>query len=165
MAWIRQTGVTASASLRQLGPLSGFVSASGFRHDREASRAIDALDALTRLHGAGLYRAALSYEHVDRVVVAVATGTAESRRAIAHTGTALPSNVRMAATKPASPLVTWDHVIGPDEAEALVGQLAAYPAIRAYRAGRSYRGRLISVMEVTAPVGGELLSRAKATTW
>ena len=56
-------------------------------------------------------------------------------------------------------------MIGPDEAEEIVGRLAAYPAIKAYRAGRSYRDRPISVMEVTSPVGGELVSRAKAVTW
>src|SRR5262249_703164 len=41
------------------------------KDDREAGRAVDALDALARLHAAGLYRDALSFEHVDRVAVSV----------------------------------------------------------------------------------------------
>jgi hypothetical protein len=133
--------------------------------DRQATRAVDALEALARLQAAGLYRTSLSYERVDRVVVAVASGVTASRRVIPYTGTAAPTNVRAAGQPPTTPLVSWSHVIGPDEAEELVGKLAAYPAIRAYRAGRSYRGRPISVVEVTSPVGGELMSRAKATTW
>jgi hypothetical protein len=35
--------------------------------------------------------------------------------------------------------------------------------VRAYRAGVSYRGRDISVMEITLPAGGELVSTAKLT--
>jgi hypothetical protein len=135
------------------------------KNDAEARRAVDALDALSRLHAAGLYRSALSYDRVDRVVVAVAVSGGEARRAVANTGAAAPATVRSADRKPASRLVPWDRVIGPDEAEEIVGRLAAYPAIRAYRAGRSYRGRPISVMEVTAPSGGDLVSRAKAVTW
>jgi hypothetical protein len=135
------------------------------KNDAEARRAVDALDALSRLHAAGLYRTALSYDRLDRVVVAVAVGSAEARRAVANTGAAAPGNVRTTDQKPASRLVAWDRVIGPDEAEDIVGRLTAHPGIRAYRAGRSYRGRPISVMEVTAPAAGNLVSRAKAVTW
>ena len=58
---------------------------------------------------------------------------------------------------------TWDHVIGPDESEELVGKLAAFPELHAYKAGRSYRGRDISVMELTLPAASELVSLAKLT--
>ncbi|MBI1876127.1 MAG: hypothetical protein HYS05_19860 [Acidobacteria bacterium] len=135
------------------------------RDDREASRAVDALDALARLHEAGLYRDALSYEHVDRVAVEVGVRDARARRTLVYAGASARSNVRSAATKPAPPLVKWDHIISPDESEEIVGRLAAFPEVRAYRAGHSYRGRDISILEITAPVASELVSLAKATTF
>ena len=133
------------------------------KDDREAGRALDALDALVRLRQAGIFPQALSYEHVDRVAVSVTQRDTRARRVLAATTQFAPSNVRAAAGTPALPLVTWDHVISPDESEALVGQLAAFPEVRAYRAGQSYRGRAISVLEITAPAGGELVSLAKLT--
>src|SRR5262249_33565949 len=106
------------------------------RDDREAGRAADALEALTRLHAAGLYRQALSFEHVARVAVTVASREARATRLLASTGAFPPSNVRRAeraargsAGSAGKPIVTWDHVISPDESEAIVGQLAAYPEV------------------------------------
>jgi hypothetical protein len=133
------------------------------KDDREAARAADALDALTRLHAAGLYRTALSYAHVDRLAVTVLLEHARARRVVRNTGTAAPSNVVVAAAKPRHPVVVWDHVIGPDESEEIVGKLAAYPEVKAYTAGHSYRGREISVMEITLPTSSELVSLAKLT--
>ena len=132
------------------------------KDDREAARAVDALDALARLHAAGLYRDALSFDHVDRVAVNVGVKDVRARRVIKTTGVFPPSPVRR---RPASgtrtlagdqagrrkPLVTWDHIISPDESEAIVGQLAAFPEVKAYKAGRSYRGRDMSVLEITQP--------------
>jgi hypothetical protein len=66
---------------------------------------------------------------------------------------------------PVDPLVTWDHIIGPDESERIVAALAGYPAIRSYKVGQSYRGRDISVMEVTLPTSSELISTAKYTAF
>jgi hypothetical protein len=133
--------------------------------DREALRAVGAIEALGRLHAAGLYRTSLSYDHVDQIDVSVASKDAQTERALENTGTAAESNVRRAGPPPTSPLLVWDHVVSPDESEALVGQLAAYPEIKAYRAGTSYRGRRISVMEMMAPTPSELVSKAKATTY
>jgi hypothetical protein len=61
--------------------------------------------------------------------------------------------------------VTWDHIISPDESEAIVGQLAAFPEVKAYKAGRSYRGRDISVLEITNPTPSELVSLAKLSAY
>jgi hypothetical protein len=97
------------------------------------------------------------------VAVAIASKDARTRRVITSTGVSRPSNVRVTESKPRLPLVTWDHVISPDESERIVGQLAAYAPVKAYRAGRSYRGRDISVMEITAPTTSELVSLAKLT--
>lgn len=136
------------------------------KDDHEAIRAAEALDNLAHLHDAGLFRTALLYEHVDRVAVSVALKDAQARRVIKSTGVAAPSNVRRAAG-PATkgPIVTWDHIISPDESEEIVGKLAAFPEVKAYRAGHSYRGRDISVMEITNPTSSELVSRAKLTTY
>lgn len=133
------------------------------RDDQQAARAADSLDSLGVLQAAGLFRTALSLEHVDRLAVSISLKDAATRRTVKHTGEWVPSNVRTAAAKPSLPLVAWDHVIGPDESEELIGKLAAFPEIRAYKAGKSYRGREISVMELTLPAPGELVSIAKLT--
>ena len=146
------------------------------RDDREAARAIDALDALPRLHAAGLYRDVLSFDHVDRVAVHVSVKDVHARRVIKSTGVFPLSPVRHKGTAAAGvaqvvtpvagkPLVTWDHIISPDESEAIVGQLAAFPEVKAYKAGRSYRGRDISVLEITNPTPSELVSLAKLSAY
>jgi len=135
------------------------------RNDGEAVRAADALDNLVRLHEAGLYKTELSYDHVDRLSITVATKEARARHAIASTGSAPPSNVRTASAKPPQPIVTWDHVISPDESEDIVRKLTAFPEVKAYKAGHSYRGRDTSVLEITLPTQSELVSMAKATAY
>ncbi len=134
------------------------------KDDREAGRAVDALDGLARLQAAGLFKTTLSYEHVDQIAVVVSQKDAQARRAIRATGAFAPSPVRTTRDQPRHPTVTWDHVISPDESEEIVGKLAAYPEVKAYRAGQSYRGRQISIMELTLPTPSELVSLAKLTT-
>ena len=142
------------------------------KDDREAARAVDALDALARLHAAGLYKDAMSFDRVDRVAVAVGVRDVHARRVLPSTGVFPPTNKRTppAATKSANgaaplPLVTWDHVISPDESEELVGRLAAFPEVKAYKAGRSYRGRDISILEVTDPTPSEQVSLTKLSAY
>jgi hypothetical protein len=145
------------------------------RDDKEASRAVDAIDGLRRLQAAGLYKTALSFAHVDRVAVAVVLKDARTRRAVEATGEFVPSNVRMAkpaamtagerAGLPNVALVTWDHVIGPGESEEIVAKLGGYPGVRSYKVGQSYRGRDISAMEITLPTPSELISVAKYTAF
>jgi hypothetical protein len=131
--------------------------------DREAARAVDALDNLVKLQSAGLYKTALSYDHVDRIAFTVQLRDARTRRVVRNTGASAPSNVRAAQGTPATPLVKWDRIISPDEAEELVAKLAAYPEVKAYKVGESYRGRDLSVMEVTLPTPSEQVSVAKLT--
>jgi hypothetical protein len=135
------------------------------KDDKEASRAVDALDGLTSLQAAGLFKTALSYDHVDQVAVAVVLKEARTRRVVKHTGASAPSHVRSAAAGSPATRVTWDHVIGPDESERIVAGLAAYPEIRSFTVGQSYRGRNISAMEITLPAAGELVSVAKLTAY
>jgi hypothetical protein len=133
------------------------------RDDREAARAADALDALARLHDAGLFRTALSYEHVDGISVMISLKDARTKRLVRGTGQAIPSGVLAPKETPRLPLVTWDHIIGPAESEEIVQKLSAFPEVKAYKAGISYRGRDISVMEVTLPAAGKLTSLSKLT--
>jgi hypothetical protein len=136
------------------------------KDDKEATRAADALENLVRLQAAALYRQSLSYGHVDRVAVTILLKEARTERVVPHTGETVPTNLRRAGgPPPASRLVTWDHVIGPDESEALVKALSAYPEINSYKVGQSYRGRDISVMEVTLPTPSDLVSLGKLTAF
>ena len=135
------------------------------KDDKEAARAADALDGLTGLQAAGLFKTSLSYDHVDQVAVAVVLKDARTRRVVRHTGVPAPSNVRSATAGSPPARVAWDHVIGPDESERIVAGLAAYPEVRSFKVGQSYRGRDISAMEVTLPAAGELVSVAKLTAF
>jgi zinc carboxypeptidase len=135
------------------------------KDDREAVRAADALEGLAKLHEAGLYKTELSYDHIDRIAVTVAAKDARARHTIASTGSAPPTNVRTSSARPALPIVTWDHVISPDESEEIVRKLAAFPEVKAYRAGHSYRGRDTSVLEITLPTSSELVSLAKYSAY
>ena len=136
------------------------------RDDHEASRAADAIDALAELQAAGVYKTALSYEHVDRIALAIAAKDARTRRVVRNTGAWPASNVRTAvAAAPRQRIVTWDHVISPDEAEEIVGKLAAFPEVKAYKAGKSYRGREVSIVEITQPTASEQVSLAKLSAY
>ena len=92
----------------------------------------------------------------------LATRDAKARRVVKSTGASAPSNVRQwTGAKPKLPVVTWDEIISPDRSEELVKQLSAFPAVKAYKAGYSYRGRDTSVLELTLPTSSELISVAK----
>lgn len=123
------------------------------KDDREAAMALDAFSGLARLQRAGAYKQSLSYPHVDSLALVVASKEASARATIPYSGDSAPSAVHTSTDKPTSRIVTWDHVISPEESEQIVGKLAAFPGVRAYRAGRSYRGRDTSVLEIVLPAG------------
>jgi hypothetical protein len=133
------------------------------KDDREAVRAADAFDGLGRLQAAGLYKTALSYAHVDRVAIDIGLKEVGTRRIVRSTGDSAPSNVRHEG-RGVPPKITWDHIISPEESEEIIGKLSGFPQVKAYKAGRSYRGREISVMEITEPTSSEQVSLAKLTT-
>ena len=135
------------------------------KDDKEATRAVDAIDALVGLRAAGLYKTSLSFDHVDRVALAIVLKDARTRRVVGNIGAFTPSNVRTLAPGTAPPHVTWDHIIGPDESEKIVAGLAAHPEVHSFKVGHSYRGRDISAMEITLPVSSELVSTAKLTAY
>ena len=135
------------------------------RDDREALRAADMLDNFARLHEAGLYKTELSYDHVGRVAVAVVTRDGRARLLLPSTGSSVPSNVRSGGARPKGPIAPWDRIIDPAESETLVRTLAAFPEVKAYKVGHSYRGRDISIMEITLPTDSELISVAKYSAY
>src|SRR5262249_10351847 len=67
------------------------------KDDREAARAADAFDALARLHAAGVYREALSFDHVDRVAINIGLKDARTRRVLNATGAYSQSPVRQSS--------------------------------------------------------------------
>jgi hypothetical protein len=135
------------------------------RDDREALRAADMLDNFARLHEAGIYKEELSYRRVDRLAFALLTKDGRARLIVPQTGESAPSNVRSADAKPRGPFVPLDRIIDPDESEALIRKLAAFPEVKAYKVGHSYRGRDISIMEITLPTPSELISVAKYSAY
>ena len=138
------------------------------RDDREALRAADMIDNFARLHEAGLYKTELSYEHVDRLAFAVVTKEGRARLLVPNTGASFPTNVRTADTSARNAraaIVPLDKIIPPDESEALVRKLAAFPEVKAYKVGHSYRGRDISIMEITLPTESELISVSKYSAY
>jgi murein tripeptide amidase MpaA len=135
------------------------------RDDREALRAADMLDNFARLHDAGLYKTELSYDRVDRVAIAVVTKDGRARLLLPDTGSYAPSNVRHADARPKGPIAPLDRIIDPDESEAMIRKLAAFPEVKAYKVGHSYRGRDISIMEITLPTESEMISVAKYSAY
>lgn len=152
--------VTGAEGVRELG-LRVAVGDPG-----AATQAEQAVVALAGLHAAGLYRDALSFDHVDRVTLTVESSGAPARVAsLVHVDGAKPSSPRKLAKAGGKPLVTYDHIIDPPEAEAIVGELGRYPGVAAYKAGASYEGRDISVLEITASTPSELVSTAKLSAY
>jgi Zinc carboxypeptidase len=138
------------------------------RDDREALRAADMVDNFERLHEAGLYKTELSYDRVDRLAFAVVTRDGRARLTVRNTGASYPTNVRTpdaAARASRQTIVPFDKIIDPDESEALIRKLAAFPEVKAYKVGHSYRGRDISIMEITLPTSSELMSVAKYSAY
>jgi hypothetical protein len=135
------------------------------RDDREALRAADMLENFARLHQAGLYKTELSYEHVDRLAFSVVTKEARARLLVPATGAAAPSNVRTSDTRTRGTLVPMDRIIDPAMSEELIRKLAAFPEVKAYKIGQSYRGRDISMLEITLPVASQMISVAKYSAY
>lgn len=124
-----------------------------------------AVQALQSLHRAGIYSTTLSYDRVDALEILVGGSGPEQALAVQNTGASQPGNARTQDRAPSQPLVTWDHEIGPAESEEIIRNLSHYPAVTAYRKARSYEGRDISLLELTAPSAGRLVSMAKLSAY
>ena len=64
---------------------------------------------------------------------------------------------------PDVPIVQWNEPIGPEECERVLEELASFPEVRPFLAGKSWLGRRIWAMDVVAPIEGEYFSLAKAS--
>ena len=62
-----------------------------------------------------------------------------------------------------APFVQWDEPIGPAECEQIIKGLASYREVRPFLAGRSWLGRPVWAIDVTASVEGRYFSQAKAS--
>src|SRR5205085_10293957 len=93
------------------------------------------------------------------------TRDGRARVMVPNTGASYPSNVRTADAKPAAPFVPMNQIIDPEQSEAFIRKLAAFPEVKAYKVGHSYRGRDISIMEITLPTPSELISVAKYSAY
>jgi hypothetical protein len=121
------------------------------------------LDNLTRLQDDGLFEDAFALAGVANVTVRLEGPGAMRTRTYA---TRAPER----DTTPPEPytgdrLVTWDHVISPEESERISHTLGTLANVTTYVAGRSYQGRPVSVMEIKLPMEAELVSQAKLNTW
>ena len=121
------------------------------------------LEGLTRLQGDGLFPNAFGLPSVDRVSVRIeAPNVARTRT---YDAQAPVTAAEPPAPHPGGRLVTWDHVISPDESERLAHTLGTLPNVTTYVAGESYQGRPVSVMEIRLPMDASLVSQAKLSTW
>ncbi|HZI51500.1 MAG TPA: M14 family metallopeptidase, partial [Terriglobia bacterium] len=63
---------------------------------------------------------------------------------------------------PSECVVQWDQPIGPEECEQIIGELASFPGVRPFPAGRSWLGHTVWAIDVTTPFEGRYFSQAKA---
>jgi hypothetical protein len=121
------------------------------------------LDNLSRLQGDGLFSDAFPLAGVRNVSIRLEAPGAVSTRTYR-------ASVRERERTPpvpyaGGPLVTWDHVISPEESEQIAHTLGTLPNVTTYVGGYSYQGRPVSVMEIRLPIEAELVSQAKLNVW
>ena len=131
--------------------------------DANLIRLANTLDQLARLQKAGLFPHALGHEGVEAITLRLEAPGALTSRTFASRPAAKP--VRTPVAYRTGPIVTWDHVISPDESERISHTLGTLPNVNTFVAGRSYQGREISVMEVRLPMSSALVSQAKLNSW
>jgi hypothetical protein len=134
----------------------------------DMERAARLVEALARMQEAGSFTQALAYDRVNRLSIAPEFAAARMARPLMPRGSQREGRKgAFAAVKvdAGQRIVTWDHVIGPDELEQqIIPKLGAFPEVNSYVAGRTYRGRNVWAMDVMLPVHSTLWSQAKAST-
>lgn len=160
----RTTAIRVRAGADRLAGLTVTVDAPTVRDATSAARLVEHLG---RLQDAGVLREALASDALDVLTVSVGAGRAGLVRSLASANRPPVAPVQAEPSKPpdpSKPIVTWDHVIAPDEFEAeILPRLRSLPAVNAYVAGRSYRGRRVWAMDVMLPHASEVWSQARAT--
>jgi hypothetical protein len=161
----RVTAIRIRAGIDQVEDVTVAAPAKSFADAEGAARLVEAFN---RVQEAGALNRALAYEHVEHLTLVPAFGAARFARTLNPHGAERTGRTGVLAPKRADPggrIVTWDHVIGPDELEQeILPKFAAFSEINSYVAGRTYRGRNVWAMDVMLPIRSTLWSQAKAST-
>ena len=132
-----------------------------------AETAAQMVEALGRIQSAGALKQALGYARLDELVISAESGSAAMERTLSPVDRSLlpkPGDFQVIQPEAGKRIVTWDHVIGPDELEQeIIPRLRTFPEINAYVSGRTYRGRNSWAMDVMLPMDAALWSQAKAS--
>ena len=123
------------------------------------------LGNLERLRADGLFADAFAVDGVEQISIRIEGDGALSERTFASPAAAVPAVVAEAYPSAGGRVVTWGHVISPEESERIAHQLGTLDAVTTYVAGRSYQGRPVSVMEIRLPMEADLVSQAKLNAW
>jgi hypothetical protein len=131
---------------------------------------------LARLHGAKLYRDALSYHDLGNLRVTIGweheskPGT-EIVSTLDSNGVAAPfPDIKTyvadhpIADRPSAPLVQWDTPIPPPEANAILARMSTFREATVYKVGESYLGKDVWAMDLMPPIEASHWSQAKQTT-
>lgn len=128
--------------------------------EEDAAKAADLVAGLRNLHERGLFTDFLSRPSLNSLSLMIRSKTTEAIHKLPFAGRS-PKEKGKSSHPAEEVLVKLDHIIGPEECEEIIEKLSRFPEIHAFRAGESYEGRPISVMEITLPVSEGLRSRAK----
>lgn len=126
------------------------------------------VDALDRLHAAGLFSEALSWDRVAEVVIEVRVADApHATRALALARTPAPASTvapRLLADgwRPdGAPLVQWDTPIPPAESDSILARLATFDEADVYYMTDSFLGQPVWAMDLLPSRQGRYRSQAK----
>jgi len=160
----RVTAVNVRAWADSVGSLTATVTGNTFEQAAAAARLVEDLG---RIQKADALTAALTYPQLHQLSVQAEAGTAAIVKVV---GPIDRPRLAMHVEPPVKPIkageriVTWDHVIGPDELEEeILPRFRNFPEINSYVAGRTYRGRNVWAMDVMLPIQSEVWSQAKAS--
>ncbi len=134
-----------------------------------------AIDNLTVLRAAGLYRDALAYHDLGGIRVTIGwehESKPDAETVAAFDGpTAPPPFPDIRALLPAGysytpgqAIVQWDTPIPPPEAYEILAKMSSFPEAHVYKVGRSYLGKDVWAMDLMPPVQASHWSQAKQTT-
>lgn len=128
------------------------------------ARVATLMDNLAHLQEAGLFTDELGVRGASEIALRVDAPDASLIRVRPSRPGAAPMT-RAAPPQPGERLVQWERAITPEESDRVAQALGALPGVTAYVGGRSFQGRPVTVIELTAPYDAEIVSRAKLVAW
>ncbi|HEX9887201.1 MAG TPA: M14 family zinc carboxypeptidase, partial [Longimicrobiales bacterium] len=161
--------VTAADSADRFDELKERSSEAGIDRQFLSVELLDGmLDALRRLHGAGLVRDALSWDRVDEVAIdfRVEDDSAFHRRSVLprSAGPASATRPRLAASgwrDSGEPMVQWDTPIPPVESDSVLARLGTFPGVDVYWIAESFLGQNVFAADFLPPHEAAYVSQAK----